>query len=41
MTDINLPYYLLQDLVVYLTVFAALGTAVTLIAVVLWIFRDE
>jgi hypothetical protein len=41
MTHIDLPYYLLQDLVVYLTVFAALGTAVTLIGLLLWVLRDE
>jgi hypothetical protein len=41
MTAINLPYYLLQDLVVYLTVFAALGTAVVLLVTFLYITRDE
>jgi len=40
MTDINLPYYLLQDLVVYLVVFAALGTLATLIVLLLWVVRE-
>jgi hypothetical protein len=41
MTAINLAYYHLQDLVVYLTVFAALGTLALLLGLLLYVLRDE
>jgi hypothetical protein len=40
MTDTNLAYYLLQDLVVYLTVFALLGTAAVLLVAFLYITHE-
>lgn len=40
MTAINLAYYHLQDLVVYLTVFALLGTAMVLLVTFLYIIHE-